>query len=141
MTTERILVDTSAWITSFRRTGHPELKEFLKHCITAGCAATCPVVILELLQGCRTEAERDNLRIKLESLDVFPITDLTWERMYELGFSLGREGVTLPTADLIIAAVALEHNAIVLHQDQHYEMIGRHSRLRTKHFGQKIEMS
>jgi len=135
VTTERVLVDTSAWITSFRRTGHPELKEYLKRCISFGFAATCPVVILELLQGCRTETERDNLRIKLESLDVFPITDLTWERIYELGFSLGREGLTLPTADLIIAAVALEQDAVVLHQDQHYELIGRHSRLRTKHFG------
>jgi predicted nucleic acid-binding protein len=134
VTTERVLVDTSAWITSFRRTGHPELKEFLKHCISSGSAATCPVVILELLQGCKTEAERDGLKTQLESLDVLPITQTTWERIYELGFSLGRGGLTLPTADLIIAAVALEHNATVLHQDQHYEMIGRHANLRTKHF-------
>jgi hypothetical protein len=138
VTTERVLVDTSAWITGFRRTGHPGLKEFLRYCISSGFAATCPVVILELLQGCKTEAERDNLRIKLESLDVFPITQPTWERLYELGFSLGRAGLTLPTTDLIIAAVALEHDAIVVHQDQHYELIGRHSRLRTKHFRQKL---
>lgn len=130
-----MLVDTSAWIISFRRLGYPELKEFLRHCISSGYAATCPVVILELLQGCRTEAERDSLKIRLESLDVLPVTEATWERVYELGFSLGREGLTLPTADLLIAAVALEHHAIVLHQDQHYAMIGRHSRLRTKHFG------
>lgn len=135
MTIDRVLVDTSAWITSFRRTGHPELKEFLRYCISSGFAATCPVVILELLQGCRIETERDHLRIKLESLDVFPVTPLIWERLYELGFSLGRAGLTLPTADLIIAAVALEHDAIVLHQGQHYELIGQHSRLRTKHFG------
>ncbi len=134
MTTERILVDTSAWITSFRRTGHPELKEFLKQCVSAGCVATCPVVILELLQGCRSEAERDGLKTQLESLDVLLITQTTWEHVYELGFSLGRGGLTLPTADLIISAVAIEHDAVVLHQDQHYESIGRHSRLRTKHF-------
>ena len=134
MRTDRILVDTSVWITSFRRTSHLELKEFLKHCISSGFVATCPIVTLELLQGCRTGAERDNMRIRLESLDVFPISQSTWDRSYELGFSLGRKGLTLPTADLIIAAVALEHDAIVLHQDQHYKMIARHSPLRTKHF-------
>lgn len=134
MTTERVLVDTSAWITSFRKVGHPELKEFLKYCISSGFAATCPVVILELLQGCKTGTERNNLRTRLESLDVFSITSPTWERVYALGFSLGRAGLTLPTADLIIAAIALEHDAVVLHQDQHYEMIGRHAPLRTKHF-------
>ncbi len=134
MTTERVLVDTSAWITGFRKAGHPALKEFLKYCISSGFSATCPVVILELLQGCKTETQRNDLRIKLESLDIFPITSPTWERVYALGFSLGRAGLTLPTADLIIAAVALEHDAIVLHQDQHYEMIARHAHLRTKHF-------
>lgn len=134
MTTERVLVDTSAWIVGFRKAGHPELKEFLKYCISSGCAATCPVVILELLQGCKTETECNDLRMKLECLDVFPITPLTWERVYALGFSLGRAGLTLPTAALIIAAVSLEHDAIVLHQDQHYEMIGRHTHLRTRHF-------
>ena len=134
MTTERILIDTSAWIVGFKKTGHPALKEFLKYCISSGFAATCPVVILELLQGCKTEAERNNLRIKLECLDVFPITPPTWERIYALVFSLGRADLTLPTADLIIAAVALEHDAIVLHQDQHYEMIGRHTHLRTRHY-------
>lgn len=135
MTTDRVLVDTSAWVVGFRKTGHPDLKEHLRRCITSGHAAICPIVILELLRGCKTTIERDGLKTKLESLDLLPITPSTWERAYELGFSLGRQGLTVPTSDLIIATVALEHDAVVLHQDQHYEFIRRHVDLRTKHFG------
>ncbi len=64
MATERVLVDTSAWISGFLEAGDPALKEFLKHCISSGFAATCPVVILELLRGCKTETERNDLRTK-----------------------------------------------------------------------------
>jgi len=82
-----------------------------------------PVIILELLQGCRTVAERDSLKIKLESLDILPITPPVWEQAYELGFTLRRKGLTIPTVDLIIAALALEENIFLLHHDQHFERI------------------
>ncbi len=135
MSPEKVLVDTSAWIFSFKKDGNPELKDFLKNSISGGTAASSPIIILELLQGCRTEEERDALRIKLESLDVLPIAQAVWERAHELGFSLRRKGFTIPTVDLIIAAIAIENNCIVLHQDKHYEMIASHSTLRTQQFG------
>jgi predicted nucleic acid-binding protein len=52
---ERILVDTSAWIVSFKKAGDLRLKEFLKQSIVAGSAVTSPIIILELLQGCRSD--------------------------------------------------------------------------------------
>ena len=67
--------------------------------------------------------ERDSLRIKLESLDVLPIKPAVWEQAYELGFSLRRKGLTIPTADLIIAALAIENNIFLVHHDEHFEMI------------------
>lgn len=131
---ELFLVDTSAWIVSFRKAGAPLLKEFLRSSITAELVMTCPVVILELLQGCKTETERDNLRTKLESLEVRAITPAVWERTYSLGFSLARKGVIVPTADLVIASVAIENEATLLHQDRHYETIAKHVNLKTKCF-------
>lgn len=119
---------------SFKRAGNPESKEFLKNAISGGTAATSPIIILELLQGCRSEEERSGLRIKLESLDVLPITQAVWEQAYELGFSLRSKGLTIPTVDVIIAALALENDCTVLHQDKHYEMIASHSTLRAKTF-------
>jgi len=133
-----ILIDTSAWIASFKKTGNDELKEFMRQAIVSDLAVTTPVIILELLQGCRSVGERDALKIKLESLDLLSITLSVWEQAYELGFSLRRKGLTIPTVDLIIAALAIEHKSLLLHHDEHYEMIVPHfPTLRTKYFSSK----
>jgi len=136
MNPEKILIDTSAWIVSFKKASDPQLKEFLKSAILSGTAVTAPIIILELLQGCRTVEERDALKIKLESLDILSITQSVWEQGYEIAFSLRKKGLTIPTADLIVAALAIENNTMILHHDEHYEMIAQcYPTLRTKHFG------
>jgi len=132
---EKILIDTSAWIVSFKKAGNLQLKDFMKKSIINGLAATSPIIILELLQGCRTIKERDALKTRLESLELLLITHSVWEHAYQLSFSLRRKGLTIPNADLIIAVVAIENNSLLLHHDEHYEMIGRYSpQLQTKHF-------
>ncbi len=133
-----ILIDTSAWIISFKETGNHELKEFMRQAIVSGLAVTSPVIILELLQGCRSMEERDALKIKLESLDILSITLSVWEQAYELGFSLRRKGLTIPTVDLIIAALAIENKSLLLHHDEHYEMMVPYSpTFQTKYFGSR----
>jgi predicted nucleic acid-binding protein len=133
-----VLIDTSAWIASFKKTGNHELKEFMKQAIVSDLVVTSPVIILELIQGCRSVEERDGLRTKLESLDVLPITQEVWEKAYELGFSLRRRGLTIPTTDLIIAALAIKNKVLLLHHDDHFEMIVAHiPALQTKRFGSR----
>ena len=133
-----VLIDTSAWIASFRKTGNHELKEFMKQAVVSGLTVTSPIIILELLQGCWSVGERDALKIKLESLDILSITSSVWEQAYELGFSLRRKGLTIPTVDLIIAALAIENKSLLLHHDGHFEMIvPHHPGLQTKYFGSK----
>ena len=134
MTAERLLIDTSAWISGFRKSGSADLKELLRAAILSGRAVICPPVILELVQGCRHEEERSALRSRLESLQVLPLTDAAWERAYELGFALRRKGVTAPTLDIMISAVALENDCTVAHSDHHFEVIRSHSDLKTKSF-------
>jgi predicted nucleic acid-binding protein len=133
-----ILVDTSAWIASFKKTGDHELKEFVRQAIVSGLAATSPVIMLELLQGCRSVGERDALKMRLESLDILSVTSAVWEQAYELGFSLRRKGLTIPTVDLIIAALAIENKTVLVHHDEHFEMIVPHNpALQTKYFGSR----
>jgi len=133
-----ILIDTSAWIASFKKVGSQELKEFMRQAVVFGHAVTSPVIILELLQGCRSVGERDALRTKFESLDILPVTQGVWEQSYELGFSLRRKGLTIPSVDLIIAALAIENKTLLLHHDDRFEMIVPHNpALQTKYFGSK----
>lgn len=138
MNHEKVLVDTSAWILSFKKGGNLKLKEFLKKTVRADLASTSPIIILELVQGCRTKEEQDALRIRLESLDVFSITKSIWERAYELAFLLRRKELTVPTVDLIIATIAIENNLLLLHQDRHFEIIAStYPDLKTQHFSLK----
>ena len=133
-----ILIDTSAWVASFKKTGDEGLKEFMRQAVVSGLAVTSPIIMLELLQDCRSVGERDALRTKLESLDILPLNQDIWEQAYELGFSLRRKGLTIPTVDLIIAALAIGNKSLLLHHDEHYEMIVPHSQiLQTKYFGLK----
>lgn len=135
MNPEKILIDTSAWIVSFKKAGNLQLKDFMKKSIINELAATSSIIILELLQGCRTIKERDALKTRLESLELLLITHSVWEHAYQLAFSLRRKGLTIPNADLIIAVVAIENNSLLLHHDEHYEMISQYSpQLQTKHF-------
>ncbi|HID95962.1 MAG TPA: PIN domain nuclease [Candidatus Latescibacteria bacterium] len=125
---ERVLVDTSAWIVGFRGSGDQNAGEFLKQKIAAGQVVTSRIIILELIQGCKREKDRDRLRFELESLEVLGIDVHVWDRSYGLAFDLRRKGITVPTVDIIVAALALENRCLLLHFDRHFPMMARHVR-------------
>ena len=123
---KRILVDTSAWIVSFRSGGEPQAREFLKQKVAADQVATSPLIILELIQGCKTVKERDRLRLQLESLQTLGLENAAWERAYSLAFDLRRKGLTIPTIDILIIALALQNDCLLLHFDRHFVMAAKH---------------
>lgn len=129
MKDKKILADTSAWIVSFKKTGHEGLKTFLKEAIDADRIAAAPFILLELLQGCKTQHEFDNLKARLESLENCSMDDISWERAYFFSFSLRRKGLTIPTLDIIIAFVCIEKGYTLLHHDHHFKMIAEHYEL------------
>jgi len=132
--TKTFLVDTSAWILSFKSTGHEKLKALLQEALDGDRVATTPLIVLELLQGCKAPHEFDALRTRLSSLSQVTLDQFPWERAYRLGFALKREGVTVPTMDLLIAGLAIEHGHVLLHHDHHFRRIAEHSDLQAIDF-------
>ena len=65
-------------------------------------------------------------------LQLLPLSDKIYDDAAHLGYRLRRSGVTVPVVDLVVAAAAMEHNAVVVHLDSDYELIARHSTLRTE---------
>ncbi|MEW6107855.1 MAG: PIN domain-containing protein [Nitrospirota bacterium] len=122
---DRILVDTSAWILSFRDSGSQKMKDYLRTAIDSDSVATTKFVILELLQGCKDKKEYDELKSRLDVLATFNITEKTWPIAYESGFLLRRKGFTMPTIDIIMASIAKENKLIILHHDNHLKTICR----------------
>jgi predicted nucleic acid-binding protein len=47
----------------------------------------------------------------------------TWVSAAKLTSELKKQGITLPMSDIIIAAVALEHNLTIMTEDQHFQQI------------------
>jgi predicted nucleic acid-binding protein len=122
----RLLVDTSAWIVSFRKSGHEQLKKNLVAALDTLSVATINIVILELLQGCRSRNEYDAMKARLEALETIPLGDDVWSLACATGYELRRKGITVPTVDIIIASAAKIHNCNLLHHDKHFRAIAKH---------------
>ncbi len=117
-----VIADTSVWIPFFNRPASLE-KRTLDALIDADEVAMVGVVLAELLQGCRTQDERRELKEVLPALPYLEATQSTWVKAGEISSTLLRKGVTLPLTDLIIAAIAIEHSCSVYSLDIHFPQI------------------
>ena len=124
-----ILVDTSVWIDFFNRSPGPAGSELRRMIEEAEPFALTGVIVTEILQGLCQEAHRIEGYLSL------------WEMLEPRGFftyqeaaaisRLGRSrGIRLTTIDTLIAAVALERDAILFSLDKDFSQIARLTPLR-----------
>jgi len=124
--TAKLLVDTSAWIVSFRKSGHEQVKQTLVAALDTLSVVTTNIVVLELLQGCRNRKEYDAMHARLNVIETIMISDAVWSLAYTTGYELRRKGITVPTVDIIIAAAAKLNNCGLLHHDKHFRVLAKH---------------
>jgi predicted nucleic acid-binding protein len=117
-----VIADTSVWIPFFNRPQSAEKRE-LDTLLDADRIVLVGVVLAELIQGCRTLSEAQSITSKLAGLHFLDTRMTTWKRSGELAFALRRRGLTLPLSDLVIAALALEHQHAVYTLDPHFEQV------------------
>lgn len=126
-----VLIDTSVWVQTLRRDPPPALAEAVRRTILDRRAATTGMVMLELLGGVRTERDYRELSEELRALYYLPVEE-AWPGAWQLSFRLRRQGITVPSADVLIAAVAVAHRCTLFHSDKHFVVIARHSTLQTR---------
>lgn len=124
-----VLVDTSAWISFFSRTGSAAIKRRIGTLLDDDQVATAGPVVLELLQGCRSAAERTQIEGHLRALRWLPVEDRHWYLAGATAFALRRVGVTVGAVDAVIATLAESYGCPLLQQDGDFEHIARHTRL------------
>ena len=124
MANEPVLVDTSYWIEYFNGPG-TERARAVEALIREDRAALAGVILAELLQGTRTIEEFSELRSALAAVIWVVTTDESYARAGRLGFELRRRGVTVPTTDCVIAAVAESVGGRILTLDGHFEELAR----------------
>lgn len=119
------LVDTSVWIDYFRKienTATDKLISILDHRLPFGMTG---VIYQEILQGAASEQDFNQLKNYLATQRFFhPQDTITYESAAKLFFFCRRKGITIrSTIDCLIAQIAIEHDLILLHNDQDYERI------------------
>ena len=119
---DRILIDTSAWIESFKKTGNKSLQQLIIKTLDSSQVATTNIIILELLQGCRDKKEYAEMKMRLESLELLPTNGKVWDTAYNAGYNLKKNGITIPTIDLIIASIAKAYDYTLIHHDKHFRL-------------------
>jgi predicted nucleic acid-binding protein len=116
-----ILLDTSVLIDVLnRRNGR---REFLRESVSRNDRfACCAVTVAEIYAGMRTTEARDTEEL-LNSLEYFDLGRGAAMRAGLLKGIWARKGVTLELPDVLIAAVAIEHDlAFATDNRKHYPM-------------------
>lgn len=129
-----MIVDTSVWI-DFLRPGSNPAGDRLEEMVTTGERIVVPeTVLMELLSGPTDEVVAAQRQRMLEAFDLEPVVPLADSvRAASLQRSCRRGGDTVRNlGDCLIAATALRLDLPVVHRDRDFEVLARHSDLRTE---------
>lgn len=125
-----VVVDTSVWIDFFQNPSGQEngrLEELVRG---RNRVAICGIVLQEILQGIR---ERKSFELTRQRLLFLPFLEADRE-VHLLAASLYRDlrkrGITVPSTDAVIAAVAVHYRFSLFTRDEHFSEIARHSSLK-----------
>lgn len=116
------LADTSA----IARINHPNVRDELERLGRLGLLATCPTIDLEVLYSARSPSEYQQIAARRkEAFTDLPLDRTIGNRARAVQAMLAArsEHRAAGVVDLITAAVAERHAAIVLHYDRDFESI------------------
>lgn len=131
-----LLVDTSVWIDYFhgQSVSHVAALEQALHAGDDICI--CGLVLTEVLQGIKSDVDYRKTATYFKSLVFLPMSYPTFVRAAEIYRALRRHGVTVRRPiDCLIAATAIEHDVLLLHNDRDFDPIEKHAGLRALHAG------
>ncbi len=124
-----LLLDTSLWIDFTRARSPAALKQCIAPYVLDPAAHLSEPVRFEVLRAARPE----EARLLVAQFDTLPMlstpADL-WQKAIELGQACRRIGRTVLSLDLLVAAVALHHNAVLVSFDADFDAIASVSSLR-----------
>ena len=122
-----VLVDTSVWVDFFagRTAGHTTTLRALLH--EGEDIAVCGIILTEVLQGIQRPAEFRRTRELFEALVFLPMQYAAFLRAADIYRGLRRRGITVrKSVDCMIAAVAIENDMPLLHNDRDFRPIEKH---------------
>jgi predicted nucleic acid-binding protein len=128
-----ILADTSIWIDFFAGRDTPQTRFFKTAIRERADVALTGLILSEILQGIPTDSEFARIRKVLSSFRILhPLSDDTYTYPAKLYRTGRKRGVTIRSLiDCLIASIAIEHGALVLHKLRDFERISEYAPLKT----------
>ena len=117
-----VIVDTSVWIQAFTARSTAEHKE-LDGLLNQNQVVMVGPVLAEILQGARSLEEFNRLRVRLAALPYAAATRETWDQSGALSYQLRQHGNPVGLVDLLISALALEHDHQLYTLDNHFHRV------------------
>jgi predicted nucleic acid-binding protein len=121
-----VLVDTSVWIEYLGSRPGVAAQRLDELAATGAPFALAPVILQEILQGARSEREFARLRRNLCSQRfLYPLDPIeSHVAAADIYARCRRAGLTIrSTIDCLIAQIAIENQAALLHRDADYDRI------------------
>ncbi|MBM3788976.1 MAG: PIN domain nuclease [Acidobacteria bacterium] len=126
-----VLVDTSVWIDFLGGRDSGQVVKLERLIEESEDICTCGVILTEVLQGIREDSDYARTLSRFNSFLYLEMRRGTFFKAAQLYRSLRRRGLTVSKpVDCMIAAVAIEHNVVLLHNDKDFEPIAEHCGLR-----------
>ncbi len=129
MPNKPVLIDTSVWLFALRKDFIPDIRSRVDDLLRNNLVFTTGIINLELLSGAKTESEFQRLKDRLMALDDIITDNIIWDKAGTLAFNLRRKGITVPHTDILIAACSMSEGCVLLHADNHFDIIARHTDL------------
>jgi predicted nucleic acid-binding protein len=127
---DKVIIDTSAWIESFRHSSEKSFQRLVKDLIIQDLVLLPGIIKTELLRGTKNKKEFNQLNQMMRGLTYLAVDEDFWERLSNFSFQLFRKGITVPLTDTYISLLCIENNATLLHRDKHFDMIALNTKLR-----------
>jgi predicted nucleic acid-binding protein len=124
-----VLVDTTIWIDFFQHPASQNADKLEKLIRGFNRAVLCGIVLQEILQGIRDVRSFTATKTRLQILPYLGMGKEVYLAAATLYRSLRAKGVTVPSADTAIAALAIFHRIPLFTRDEHFSIIADHSRL------------
>jgi predicted nucleic acid-binding protein len=122
MNAERVLVDTSVWISYFRE-GSPVISEKVDRLLAGAEVCVPKIVLAELIQGAKSEREISTIEDFFDAFAILDESQDTWMRAGKLSRKLKSRGKSIHLLDCYVAVIAQENACAILTLDDHFKEI------------------
>ena len=125
-----ILIDTTVWIDFFANRDTKQVGRLVELIDKKEELCLCGIILTELLQGIKNSSEYKVVNELFNSLLFLEMTKDTFILAADIYRFLRLRGITIhKTLDCMIAAVAIENNASLLHNDRDFDPIEKYYKL------------